>query len=184
MTELSPLEQARLDHIPKLPGANWRDLPDIVVRLRDGTYTEKLKFYNYGNLIEGVCPCAAGKRCVPGLQQMNTLVPWRLVHLSSRNGMRVPGDRRLESAYRRQNWNMPLSTITTAMRPTSEQYNGGTIHPEENRVFTIRECARIQGFPDNFTFSGPLQEKRIQIGNAVPPPIAAAIGRKILKSFR
>lgn len=42
MTELSPLEQARLDHIPKLPGANWRDLPDIVVRLRDGTYTEKL----------------------------------------------------------------------------------------------------------------------------------------------
>lgn len=57
------------------------------------------------------------------------------------------------------------------------------IHPEQDRVVSVRECARSQGFPDTFIFSGTIMEKHRQIGNAVPPPLAAAIGREICKAL-
>lgn len=50
------------------------------------------------------------------------------------------------------------------------------IHPEQNRTLTIREAARIQTFPDHFRFSGPPTAAFKQIGNAVPPHLARAIG--------
>lgn len=45
------------------------------------------------------------------------------------------------------------------------------LHPLEHRGFTVREAARIQGFPDDFVFSGPEREQFRMIGNAVPPPV-------------
>lgn len=53
------------------------------------------------------------------------------------------------------------------------------VHPTEDRPLTIRECARIQTFPDNFLFSGTNSEKIQQIGNAVPPMFAYAIARNL-----
>lgn len=50
------------------------------------------------------------------------------------------------------------------------------IHPEQNRTITIREAARIQTFPDHFRFAGPPTAAFKQIGNAVPPHLARAIG--------
>ena len=50
------------------------------------------------------------------------------------------------------------------------------IHPSENRTLSIREAARIQTFPDRFRFAGHHASNRYrQIGNAVPPLMAAAI---------
>jgi DNA (cytosine-5)-methyltransferase 1 len=43
---MSPLVEARMELIPTEPGSDWRDLPNIVVKLNDGTYTDKL-VYNY-----------------------------------------------------------------------------------------------------------------------------------------
>ena len=56
-------------------------------------------------------------------------------------------------------------------------------HPLQNRPLTPREAARLQGFPDNFRFSGTRGDVRSQIGNAVPPPLAAAIGGSILRTL-
>lgn len=47
------------------------------------------------------------------------------------------------------------------------------IHPLENRPLTVRECARIQSFPDQYRFSGNAASVIQQIGNAVPPLSAA-----------
>lgn len=49
------------------------------------------------------------------------------------------------------------------------------VHPTEDRPLTLREAARLQSFPDSFTFSGPHAAKAQQIGNAVPPLAASRL---------
>ncbi len=53
------------------------------------------------------------------------------------------------------------------------------LHPTEDRPLTIRECARIQTFPDTFRFMGARSERMQQIGNAVPPTFAGAIAKQL-----
>lgn len=49
------------------------------------------------------------------------------------------------------------------------------VHPWLDRTVSVREAARIQGFPDSYIFCGPRSEQPIQVANAVPPPVARAI---------
>ena len=63
------------------------------------------------------------------------------------------------------------------------------VHPEQNRALTVRECARLQSFPDSYDFCGgpylvahddrTQQDKYEQIGDAVPPLLAYEWGKKI-----
>jgi DNA (cytosine-5)-methyltransferase 1 len=65
------------------------------------------------------------------------------------------------------------------------------LHPTENRALTVRECARLQSFPDSYDFCGgpymvghdnrSVQDKYEQIGDAVPPLLAYAWGQTILE---
>jgi DNA (cytosine-5)-methyltransferase 1 len=57
------------------------------------------------------------------------------------------------------------------------------IHPTENRPLTLRECARIQTFPDSFSFSGNASEKIQQIGNAIPPMLARILAEHIKDDY-
>ncbi len=67
------------------------------------------------------------------------------------------------------------STILTKCDP----HWGTFIHPSQDRVLSVREAARLQTFPDRIVFSGNLSEQYAQVGNAVPPVFAAALGRSI-----
>ena len=58
------------------------------------------------------------------------------------------------------------------------------IHPMENRLLTLRECARLQTFPDSFVFSGTRAQRAMLIGNAVPPRLAEAIARGLVSDLR
>ena len=53
------------------------------------------------------------------------------------------------------------------------------VHPKENRMLTIRECARIQTFPDSFLFVGTDAQQEQQIGNAIPPLFANVMANQI-----
>ena len=61
------------------------------------------------------------------------------------------------------------------------------IHPDEDRTITVREAARFQSFPDSFDFSAggenPTSSQFRQVGNAVPPLLAIALGGEIIKSL-
>ena len=67
------------------------------------------------------------------------------------------------------------STILTKCDP----HWGAYIHYEQDRSFTVREAARIQSFPDHFVFGGTIAEQFAQVGNAVPPLLAKAVGNSI-----
>lgn len=71
-------------------------------------------------------------------------------------------------------------TITAAFKPE----NAAVWHPTEDRIFSVREIARFQTFPDDFEFLGShVKSKYEQIGNAVPPEIARQIGLGLLPYF-
>lgn len=79
--------------------------------------------------------------------------------------------------YRKQVWNEPSTTIFAHLAKDGNRF----IHPKQARTFTPREVARIQSFPDDFVFSGPISKKYIQIGNAVPPILSKALAESLLK---
>ncbi|MFN0152837.1 MAG: DNA (cytosine-5-)-methyltransferase [Gaiella sp.] len=54
------------------------------------------------------------------------------------------------------------------------------VHPRHDRAISVREAAIIQGFPRDYIFCGPRGEQPLQVANAVPPPMAEAVGRGIL----
>lgn len=73
-------------------------------------------------------------------------------------------------------WDRPAFTIRTEFfKPEKGRY----LHPEQHRPITHREAARLQTFPDTFKFCGSKIEIAKQIGNAVPPLLAAAVAASV-----
>lgn len=84
-----------------------------------------------------------------------------------RIGKKVDLAHTFNGKYRRLAWDHPTPAVDT--RFGEPRY---FLHPEEQRGLSVREAARIQGFPDSFEFNGPRAGQYRLVGNAVPPPIA------------
>lgn len=82
--------------------------------------------------------------------------------------------------YRRLTWNKPSPTVTTS----PAQKATDMCHPSELRPISVREAARIQGFPDDWIFAGSIADQYRQIGNAVPVGLGYAIGRALQKTIQ
>lgn len=77
-------------------------------------------------------------------------------------------------------WDRPSVTMRTEFfKPEKGRY----LHPQQHRPITHREAARFQSFPDNFIFCGTKIEIAKQIGNAVPPLLAAAVANCVSELF-
>ncbi len=78
--------------------------------------------------------------------------------------------------YGRLRPDMPAYTINTYFHRPG---NGTFIHYAQDRTISYREAARLQSFPDDYVFVGPRNSLTRQIGNAVPPLMAYAVGRQL-----
>lgn len=99
-------------------------------------------------------------------------------HLQLACHVNNPGHRH-KDVYGRLAWDQPSVTLTAGFDSFTR---GRFAHPIEHRSLTIREGARIQTFPDSFIFAGNREEGARQVGNAVPPMLARALGKAILKA--
>lgn len=80
--------------------------------------------------------------------------------------------------YGRMWWDRPANTLTSGCTNVTK---GRFAHPEQDRAITLREALSLQGFPADATLTGFTDTMARQVGNAVPPPLTAAVGRTILE---
>ena len=90
------------------------------------------------------------------------------------------GNQKFKTTWSRLEWDKLSPTIDTRFDTPS---NGKNSHPYLNRAITPREAARLQSFPDSYFFLGNKTEICKQIGNAVPPLLAKAIGKAIIRQI-
>ncbi|CAL5188227.1 unnamed protein product [Lathyrus oleraceus] len=141
--QLNKDDYDRVCQIPKKKGANFRDLPGVLVK---------------GNKVEWD---PSVERVL--LQSGKPLVPDYAMSF-------VRGTS--SKPFRRLWWDEIVNTVVTRAEP----HNQAILHPEQDRVLSIRENARIQGFPDCYKLCGPIKERYMQVGNAVAVPVALGLG--------
>ncbi|KAL5854040.1 hypothetical protein ACOSQ3_003822 [Xanthoceras sorbifolium] len=142
--ELNVDDFERVCRIPKKKGANFRDLPGVLVgddnKVLWDPSMERVKL-------------KSGKPLVPDYAM-------KFVRGTS------------TKPFGRLWWDEIVNTVVTRAEP----HNQIVIHPLQDRVLTIRENARLQGFPDCYQLFGPIKERYIQVGNAVAVPVGIALG--------
>jgi DNA (cytosine-5)-methyltransferase 1 len=156
----------------------WPDVAPQVRTLRDAFYR--------GDLYSEDVPKSNGQQYPASKKAVMELVPeggdWRdLPENVAREYMK--GSYNLGGGKtgmaRRLAMDEPSLTLTCA--PAQKQTE--RCHPYETRPLSVREYARIQTFPDDWQFCGPLSAQYKQIGNAVPVNLAWAVGRSLIRLF-
>lgn len=120
----------------------------------------------------------------------NDLAIYKIVAEAKKNGKNIKYselDSRLKThkhtdkfldRFKALSWNSPSHTVVAHISKDGHHY----IHPDtkQNRSITVREAARLQGFPDNYYFLDSRTSAFTQIGNAVPPIFSKKMADTIL----
>lgn len=133
----------RVSQVPRRKGANFRDLPGVIV---DDNVARRDPNMEPARLPSG-----------------ELLIP-DCVFTFEKGRSRRP--------LARLWWDETVATVLTFPNFLSQTI----LHPDQDRVLSIRECARLQGFPDYYRFCGTVKERYCQIGNAVAIPVGRALG--------
>lgn len=147
----------------------WRTLRDALRGMRDHD-KEYVEFPSWGRYLEHV-PAGGCWVDLPGRMQGRAMGG----AADSTDPMRKGKQGGRRGFYRRLSWDAPAPTLVTS--PT--QLGSCMCHPDEVRPLTVRECARIQGFPDSWNFAGTTKQKYRMIGEAVPIEMARAVAAAI-----
>ena len=152
-------------HGPRGSGlAPWVTLRDVIWDLRENPghhYVYTAEFQNYFNLVS------------PGGHWRD--MPVEIQKRALGNAFHAGGGK--TGFFRRLSWDAPSPTITG--KPNRK--GAALCHPEAIRPLSVRECARIQGFPDDWVLTGTSEAQYRQIGNAVPTHLGTAIGHALLR---
>ncbi len=151
---------ADLSPVPLLPKQNTQEWHPDWVKGEYAKYLEKI-FPNLGIVTNIETGFAATTHTPEVIQQfINT----------------PPGAREAKSKSKKLEWDGFCVTLRagsgnrTALRP---------LHPEQPRVISVREAARLHSYPDWFNFSEAILHAQREIGNSVPPLLAYAVGMQV-----
>ncbi|KAI9246081.1 S-adenosyl-L-methionine-dependent methyltransferase [Phascolomyces articulosus] len=205
ISDLPPFEYENTHHLLPDNGKNIQIRNKTVVKQLDGTVgmvgTEIQKYGNeaktdfqadirhganmlHNHVTRSFSPLNIERVCNipmrPGADHRDlpdALEPWCL---SAKNPASARHDM-WKGLYGRLDFEGRFQTQLTEMSPMGKQ--GTVLHPNQHRVMTVRECARVQGFPDSFVFDSAnespnarIKDMYRQIGNAVPVTLSFALG--------
>ncbi|NEP58966.1 MAG: DNA cytosine methyltransferase [Symploca sp. SIO2G7] len=153
------------------------DLPPVAAGEASSIYRDDVESTPYEKLIRNGAQELTLHNATAHTPKMLEIIRHSGANISSLPaGMVTSG---FSSCYSRLDGNEPSVTLTVNfVHPASNR----CIHPEQNRALTPREGARLQGFFDDFYFSGTRSQIVKQIGNAVPPLLGKVIAGAILES--
>lgn len=155
--------QLTLEDVPLKP---WKTLREALAGLRDDG-GDVMDFSPRKKLYLSLVPPGSNWRSLPENIQVESMgKAWHAK--GGRSGW-----------WRRLTYDLPCPTLVTMPNHASTSL----CHPEETRALSVREYARIQEFPDNWSFAGTLSQKYAQVGNAVPVRLGAVAGSVIAESL-
>ena len=168
------VSQAISDLPPLKPGESINHVPYTMPPL--SKYQELLR--NDSDFIYNHACARLGKANLERLQHIPQGGSWRdipfeLLPAGLKRARRSDHTKR----YGRLHPDALCSTILTKCDP----HWGSFFHPIQDRALSVREAARIQSFPDHYKFTGNITQQFEQVGNAVPPLLAKAIGEQIAR---
>ncbi|KAL6555477.1 Alpha-1,3-mannosyltransferase cmt1 [Orobanche gracilis] len=142
--QLNQDDYERVCHIPKVKGANFRDMPGIIV--------------GPDNVVK-LDPSLERALCKSG----KPLAPDYALKFE---------DGKSSKPFGRLGMDDIVATVVTRAEP----HNQVVLHPNQDRVLSVRENARLQGFPDCYKLFGPIKERYMQVGNAVSFSVSIPLG--------
>ena len=167
-----------LPFTPSFPSPTHSTVPDFFVSLAPyRTFADAcsdLEYLESGQESESDPHHAAVRHPSHVIQWLWEVKQGRSAHDNENPNMRPPSG--YNTTYKRQIWNEPAATVQTTFGMISGCRN---VHPIATRSLTVREAARLQSFPDAYSFVGTVGTIRTGIGNAVPPLLAFALGRHV-----
>ena len=89
---------------------------------------------------------------------------------------------RYPNKFRKMDPDHPARTVPAHIG--KDAYSHIHFDSEQARGISLREAARLQSFPDGFAFSGSMNQRLVQIGNAVPPLLGYAVGKQLAAQLR
>ena len=157
--------------------ATRKDLPNTY------QYPKELDYFVPLEVAHKDCPPSEGQKYPKRKKEIMDMVPqggyWKDLPIEVQKeymkGSFYLGGGKTGTARRLSMKEPSLTLVTSPAQGQTER-----CHPLETRPLTIRESARIQTFPDNWTFSGSLASQYKQIGNAVPVNLGFHVGRSVV----
>ena len=148
---------------------SWRTLRDALDGLKDDKM-ECTKFPKWSKYLKHIPPGGCWVNLPENLKKE------AMGHAADTDDPKKKGKQGGRTGFfRRLSWEKPSPTLVTS----PSQMATCICHPDETRPLTVREYARIQGFPDNWSFEGSLAQKYRMIGEAVPVELARIIAETI-----
>lgn len=159
------------------------DLPS----LKNGEMLDEAKYkktFEDSSLYAQLMRKSSDKACQNYVSKNNDLVIERYKYIGQGQNWRAIPDNLMHNYADRERCHSGIYKRLRADQPSvviSNYRKSMLIHPWENRGLSVREAARLQSFPDSFIFEGSLMNIQQQVGNAVPPLLAEAVFKQIIK---